>query len=209
MNLFPRSKRPLIPTTTQPTDAGIAFRMQTLILFVGSIWLVSVAGFLFPLQHALGIEPRSLTGLLGIITAPWAHAGFGHLMSNTMPLLVLGWCVMLPSKDEFVPAIVGSALGAGILAWLLGAAHTSHMGASGLVFGFFGFVVARSIYARRLLNIVIALPVASLYGLSMLFGMLPLYPGVSWQSHLGGMLGGVLTAKMLHSRRPVQSFETQ
>ncbi|KVP75189.1 rhomboid family intramembrane serine protease [Burkholderia ubonensis] len=174
---------------------GLRSRATSLVLFVGSIWAVSCLGFIFPLKHALGIEPRSLTGLLGILTAPWAHAGFGHLMANTVPLLVLGWLAMLPRQEGFWQAIVGGALGAGFGAWVLGGPNTVHIGASGLVFGLFGFILARGFYARRLVDIAVALPAAALYGVSMFMGLLPVYPGVSWQSHLGGAIGGVLVAR--------------
>lgn len=175
---------------------GARERAQTLALFVGSIWLVSIVGFVFkPLQHVFGIEPRSLAGLVGIATAPWAHAGFGHLISNTAPLVVLGWLTMVPTKDGFWHALAGGILGAGVGAWLLGGAHTTHLGASGVVFGMFGYLMARSFYSQRLLDIAVALPVGVLYGFSMFLGLLPVYPGVSWQSHLGGAIGGVLAAR--------------
>jgi membrane associated rhomboid family serine protease len=174
---------------------GAKARAQTLALFVGSIWVVSLAGFVFHLQHALGVQPRTLTGLTGIATAPWAHANLAHLVSNTVPLLVLGWLAMLPKQEGFWQALLGGTLGAGALAWLMGGAHTVHMGASGVVFGLFGFIVARGFYTRRVADIAVAVPTAALYGISMLLGVLPVYPGVSWQSHLGGAIGGVLAAR--------------
>jgi membrane associated rhomboid family serine protease len=174
---------------------GARSRAQVLALFVGSIWLVSVLGFFFPLKHALGVEPRSLVGLTGILTSPWAHGGLAHLVSNTVPLVVLGWLAMLPKQEGFWQALLGGALGGGAAAWLLGGAHTVHIGASGLVFGLFGFIMARGFYARRLVDIAVAVPAGALYGISMLLGLLPVYPGVSWQSHLGGAIGGVLAAR--------------
>jgi membrane associated rhomboid family serine protease len=175
--------------------SGAKSRAQVLGLFVGSIWLVSVLGFVFPIKHSLGVEPRSLLGLVGIVTAPWAHGGLGHLVSNTVPLLVLGWLAMLPKQEGFWQALAGGMLGAGAAAWLLGGAHTVHIGASGVVFGLFGFILARGYYTRRLVDIAVALPAGALYGFSMLLGLLPVYPGVSWQSHLGGAIGGVLAAR--------------
>lgn len=180
----------------QLSFAGVKERAQVLALFVGSIWLVSVVGFVVPLQQALGVQPRTLHGLLGIITSPWAHGGLGHLVSNTVPLLILGWLTMLPKQEGFWHALLGGALGGGITAWLLGGAHTVHIGASGLVFGFFGYVMARGFYTRRLVDIAVALPAGVLYGFSMLMGLLPVYPGVSWQCHLGGVVGGVLAARI-------------
>ena len=177
---------------------GAKSRMQMLALFLGSIWAVSCLGFIFPLQNALGIEPRSLFGLLGIATAPWVHGNFAHLMTNTVPLLVLGWLAMFPKQEDFWSAIIGSAACAGLTAWLLGGTNTVHIGASGLVFGLFGFILARGYYARRPVDLLAALAAATTYGVSMLWSLLPVYPSVSWQSHLGGVIGGVLTARMVY-----------
>ncbi|KVP98002.1 rhomboid family intramembrane serine protease [Burkholderia ubonensis] len=176
---------------------GLRSRATSLALFVGSIWAVSCLGFVFPLKHALGLEPLSLFGLTGIISAPWVHAGFGHLMANTVPLLLLGWLAMFPKQEDFWRAIIGGALGAGTVAWLLGGPNTVHIGASGLAFGLFGFILARGFYARRPVDVIVALFAAGTYGFSMLWGLLPVYPGVSWQSHVGGAVGGVLTARMM------------
>ncbi|GBG14539.1 protease [Novimethylophilus kurashikiensis] len=180
--------------------AGGKSRAATLAWFVGSIWLVSWAHFLLPLHLAwLGVHPRTLSGLVGIVSAPWLHASLAHLISNTFPLLVLGWLTMYPKKTDFAPAVVGSMLGAGLLAWVIGGTGTVHIGASGVVFGLGGFVVARGYFARRFTELLSALPATGLYGMSMLFGVLPIYPGVSWQSHLGGIIGGILTAKLMYS----------
>lgn len=172
-------------------------RAQLLLLFVGSIWLVSAVSLLLSANLVLGVRPRTLAGLLGIGTSPWFHASWGHLISNTLPLLVLGWLTMLPRPSDFWQAVIGAMLGAGLTAWLLGGANSVHIGASGVVFGLFSYVLARGMYSRRLIDLAVALPAAVLYGGSMLLGLLPLYPGVSWQSHVGGALGGVLAAKLL------------
>lgn len=175
-------------------------RGRMLLFFVGSIWLVSVVSLLLPSSHALGVRPRTLAGLVGILASPWLHASWGHLISNTVPLLVLGWLAMLPRTSDFWRAVVGAILGAGLAAWLLGGSSTVHIGASGLVFGLFSYVLARGVYSRRLVDLAVALPAAALYGASMVLGVLPLYPGVSWQSHLGGAIGGALAAKLFAKR---------
>lgn len=177
---------------------GAIQRARLLALFVGSIWAVSLANTLLGLGLGrYGILPREATGLVGFLTAPWLHAGFWHLVSNTGGLLILGWLCMWPRVSAFWTATAGAMLGAGLTAWLFGESNTSHVGASGVVFGYAGYLVARGWYSRQLLALLVALFVAGTYGLSMLMGLLPLYPGVSWQSHLGGAVGGVLTAKWL------------
>lgn len=180
--------------------ASFKDRVSALGLFVGTIWLVSVANFILPLRLAqYGLQPRSVSGLAGFVTAPWIHAGWGHLLSNTPPLLVLGWLAMWPQQKNFWHAVAGAMLGAGALTWLIGGSHTVHIGASGVVFGLGSFIVARGYYSRRILDALIALPAMALYGLSLLLGVLPSYPGVSWEGHLGGAIGGVLAAKLFCS----------
>lgn len=180
---------------------GARARAKILALFVGSIWLVSLANFILPLHlELLGVRPRQLLGLIGFVVAPWVHAGIGHLLSNTVPLLVLGWLAMWPRVDCFWRAVLGSMVGAGAAAWVLGSSNSSHIGASGVVFGLCGYILARGYYSRQIVTIAIALLAAFLYGFSMLKGVLPLFPGVSWQSHLGGFIGGFIAARLTHAR---------
>ena len=146
--------------------------------------------------NAHGVVPRSLSGLQGILFAPWLHASLGHIAANTGGLLVLGWLCMWPRISLLWEATAGAMLGAGLCAWLFGASGSVHIGASGLVFGYAGYLVARGYYTRKIVSILVALLVISSFGLSMLLGVLPLYPGLSWQSHLGGLLGGVLVARL-------------
>jgi membrane associated rhomboid family serine protease len=178
--------------------AQIKARVLLLAQFVGSMWLVYFLSAALPSLHLIrhGVVPRTLGGLQGILFAPWLHESLGHIMANTSGLLILGWLCMWPRIANFWQATLGGMLGAGICAWLLGAPYSVHIGASGLVFGYAGYLVARGFYTRNLLSILVALCVAGSYGLSLLFGVLPLYPGVSWQSHIGGALGGILAARI-------------
>ena len=177
--------------------AQLKARILLLGLFVGSMWLVFFLSAALPARHLNrhGVVPRTLSGLQGIVFAPWLHAGLWHIVANTSGLLILGWLCMWPRIANFWQATLGAMLGAGLCAWLLGAPNSVHIGASGLVFGYAGYLVARGYYTRNILSILVALFVASSYGLGMLFGLLPIYPGVSWQSHLGGALGGILAAR--------------
>ncbi|WP_277873616.1 rhomboid family intramembrane serine protease [Paraburkholderia sp. RAU2J] len=103
--------------------------------------------------------------------------------------------------SNFCEATAGAMLGAGLCAWLFGAPGSLHIGASGVVFGYAGYLVARGYYTRNIGSILVALLVISSFAFSMLFGVLPLYPGLSWQTHLGGLLGGVLAARLGSSRQ--------
>ncbi|NKJ50843.1 rhomboid family intramembrane serine protease [Burkholderia sp. SG-MS1] len=178
-------------------------RVALLALFVGSMWAVFFLSVVMPFLNlnGHGVAPRSLGGLQGILFAPWLHASVGHIAANTGGLLVLGWLCMWPRIANFWEATAGAMLGAGLCAWLFGASGSLHIGASGVVFGYAGYLVARGYYTRKIVSILVALLVASSFGLSMLFGVLPLYPGLSWQSHLGGLLGGVIAARLGSSRQ--------
>ncbi|WP_244862794.1 rhomboid family intramembrane serine protease [Paraburkholderia aspalathi] len=169
-----------------------------LAVFVGSIWATFFLSVSMPFLHLNrhGVVPRTLSGLQGILFAPWLHAGLWHITANTGGLLVLGWLTMWPRIANFWQATAGAILGAGLCAWLLGAPYSVHIGASGVVFGYAGYLVARGVYTRSIISILVALFVASSYGLSMLLGALPLYPGVSWPSHLGGAIGGIIAARL-------------
>jgi len=185
-------------STAVSLRAQLKARFLVLGLFVGSMWLMFFLSEAMPFLNLNrhGVVPRTVSGLQGILFAPWLHAGLWHIMTNTSGLLILGWLCMWPRIANFWQATIGAMLGAGLCAWLLGAPHSVHIGASGLVFGYAGYLVARGYYTRNIVAVIVALFVASIYGISMLFGVLPLYLGVSWQSHIGGAMGGILTARV-------------
>jgi membrane associated rhomboid family serine protease len=147
----------------------------------------------------LGVRPRTVDGLWGILFAPFLHANTAHLISNTVPLLVLGWLVMLRDARHFVPVTLLSMLGAGLGAWLFGAPNSVHIGASGVVFGYLGFLLLAGWFARSAGAIALSLLVAVAWG-GLVFGVLPGQPGISWQAHLGGFVGGVSAARWLAPR---------
>ncbi len=152
------------------------------------------------LQHYLdrfGIVPRTSMGLRGILFAPLLHGTWQHLLANTFPFAVLGWLTLLRGVTEFTLATVVIWLVSGAGVWLLAAPRTLHIGASGLIFGYFGFLLSRSYFEQDLLSAGIALVVALLYG-PLIWGLLPSRRrGISWQGHLFGFVGGILTARYL------------
>ncbi len=148
-----------------------------------------------------GFEPHEGDGLIGIVTAPFLHAGFGHLIGNTIPFLVLGAAIALGGLVRVVAVTVIVALVGGIGTWLMAPEGTVHIGASGLVFGFATYLIARGAYSRRALHLLGGLLVLAVYGTTLLFGLVPT-PGVSWQGHLFGGIGGVVAARALATRTP-------
>ncbi|MDQ8155524.1 MAG: rhomboid family intramembrane serine protease [Gemmatimonadota bacterium] len=146
-----------------------------------------------------GVVPRTITGLRGILFAPFIHGSIEHLAANTLPFVVLGWLVLLRDRRHFLPVTLLAMLGAGAVSWLLGSPGSVHVGASGVIFGYLGFLMLAGWYARSLGSVLLSVLVTGLWG-SLVFGVLPGQPGVSWQAHLGGFLGGVWAAKLFRRR---------
>ena len=119
---------------------------------VAVLWLVEMVDtFAFHgALDGLGVQPRTLAGLSAIMVAPLLHAGFGHLLANTIPLVVLGWLVMVRRTSDFFIVGLAAALASGLGVWLLGGANTVHIGVSGVIFGFLGYLLARGYYERSL-----------------------------------------------------------
>ena len=149
----------------------------------------------------LGIVPRTQLGLRGILFAPLLHGTWNHLMANTLPFAVLGWLTLLQGVPEFtiVTAVVWVVSGLGV--WLFAAPHTLHVGASGIIFGYFGFLLSRSYFEQDLRSAAVSVVVALLYG-PLIWGILPSRRrGISWQGHLFGFVGGILIARYLPELR--------
>jgi membrane associated rhomboid family serine protease len=141
----------------------------------------------------LGIRPRNILGLQGILFAPFLHGSWRHLISNTFPLVILSWLIMARDRSEWIGVTVLTAIASGLGTWLFGGATTIHIGASGVVFGYFGFLVARAYFERSFGSIAICLLVLALFS-GMIWGILPVQVGISWEGHLFGLLGGIAAA---------------
>lgn len=188
---------------------GIAreIRSQVLILgaFVGLMWILEIIDA--PLGgggrwcgglNQLGIFPRQVAGLRGIVFAPFLHGGFAHLIANTIPFATLGWLVMLRRTADFWLVTAIAMLIGGLGTWLFGAPGC-HIGASGVIFGYLGFLISRGYFERRIGSVLFSIVVLLLYG-GLLWGVLPLRIGISWEGHLFGFIGGVIAAKLLAVR---------
>nr|VFJ53306.1 MAG: Rhomboid family protein [Candidatus Kentron sp. DK] len=174
----------------------LSSRFGPVIAFVIFIWLVEVVNFL--IGHRLtvfGILPRTPQGLMGIPLSPFLHAGLLHTAFNTVPLLVLGALVSLRGARTYWMASLLIIVIGGAGVWLLGR-PSFHVGASSLVFGYFGFLVSRGWYDRRVTSLAVAIVTVLLYG-GLIFGILPTRWTVSWEGHLFGLLAGIIAARVL------------
>jgi membrane associated rhomboid family serine protease len=146
-----------------------------------------------------GIAPHDVDGLDGIAFAPFLHAGWDHLIGNTIPFLLLGFAIALGGAARVVAVTVIVALVGGLGTWLFAPAGTIHIGASGIVFGYAAYLVARGIFSRSVAQIALGLVVLAVWGTTLLRGFVP-EDGISWQGHLFGAVGGVAAAWLLHGR---------
>ena len=193
------SRMGVMARKTGAVGRTIKWQASVLSSTLGVFWGVfAVNTVLGGALNMLGIIPRTTVGLRGIVFAPFLHANMNHLLANTIPFVILGWLVMLRDSRHFVPVTLFSMLGSGLLSWTLGAPGSVHIGASGVVFGFLGFLLLSGWYARSFWSIVLSLGVAAAWG-GLVLGVMPGTPGVSWQGHLGGFIGGVFAAR--HFRR--------
>lgn len=175
--------------------------LQVLGAMVALMWGLEIVDT--ALGHDLdryGIHPRQGEGLVEIVSAPFLHAGFGHLIGNTLPFATMGAAIALAGLARLlsVTAIVMVVSGLGV--WLLGGANSIHLGASGLVFGYAAYLISRGMFSRRLVDFAVGAIVVAIWGVTLLFGLLP-KAQVSWQAHVFGAVGGVLAARALSRRR--------
>ena len=144
----------------------------------------------------ISFSPSYIWGVLqGILMSPLLHSGFGHIWSNTLALLILGGLVALRGVKTLIGVSLFVVLLGGILVWLFGRPAV-HIGASGLVFGYFGYLVALGWFRRSIVTVGVAALVLLVYGVSIFSGLLPLEGFVSWEGHLFGLIAGVLAAML-------------
>ena len=170
-------------------------RAGTLFGSLALVWAVSLYGLLVDerLVYALALVPRRIEGLPGILSAPLVHGSFAHLLANTVPLLILGGMVVARGVAYHLAMTLAIVLLGGLGLWVFGR-NAAHIGASGLIFGYFGLLVARGYYERSLQSIAVAVMVVVVYG-GMIAGVLPRDDQVSWEAHLFGLLAGGLCAR--------------
>jgi len=177
-------------------------RAAALTTLIAPMWLVRFLDMVTPGNGSVaghGIVPRTWYGLEGIPLAPFIHVSVEHLLANTAPLLILGALVVMRGVGELVFVVVTSGLIGGLGTWMFGAGDSQHVGASGVVFGLFGYLLFRTAFDRRWSSAVIALVVAVGYGTMMMSSLIP-HESISWSGHFFGFLGGLAAARMRYAR---------
>ena len=184
------------------TDSPVVRGMIVVAAMAALMWVVEVVDQVAGGRlDSGGIEPREVDGLDGVVWAPFLHAGFDHLIGNTIPFLLLGFAIALSGVARVILVTVIVALVGGLGTWLFAPANTVHIGASGIVFGYAGYLVARGAFSRSAGQIGLGLIVLAAWGATLLQGLVP-EDGISWQGHLFGAIGGVIAARLLERRAP-------
>lgn len=182
-------------------DIGRDLRRYGKVLFgfVALLWVLELASWVLPID-AFGVHPREPLGLVGVLTHPFLHGGLAHVFGNSVALLLFGGMVILKEElDLYVTAALATVVG-GLGIWLVGESPSNHIGASGVVFGLFGYLVTTGFFEKKVAPVVLSVLVIIGWG-GMIFGVLPTTAGISWEGHLFGFLGGVLSAWILARRR--------
>lgn len=174
---------------------------KLMLAWVALLWALEVVDVLT--GHALdayGVVPREPAELADVVPSAFLHFGFGHVASNTIPLLVLGFLAALGGIRRFLAVALLIVVVDGVAVWLVSPSGTNTAGASGLVFGLFGYLVARGFVERKAVDVVVGLLIAAVWGGSIVAGLSPSATGVSWQGHLFGLLAGVAAAFVFRVR---------
>ncbi|MBL4741227.1 MAG: rhomboid family intramembrane serine protease [Sneathiella sp.] len=177
-------------------------KFKPVLILLALIWVVEIVNILT--GHSLsnwGILPRTMSGLMGIPLSPFIHGSLWHAISNTVPLLVLGSLLLTSGHKRFWMTTIGIVLFSGLLVWLF-ARGSYHIGASGLVFGYFGALITRAVIMRSFPSMIIALVTVLLYG-GILWGLIPLRSYVSFEGHFFGLLAGIIYTWMT-TRKPFE-----
>jgi len=163
-----------------------------ILIFIAVIWIIFILDRFLPLEK-LGLVPRSITHIPGIVAMPFLHSDLSHISSNTPPLILL-MTMLAGSKANSKIIIATIILLGGILLWLFGRGYAIHIGASGLVFGLATFLIVSGILEKRMLPMIISIVVAVIFGSTIIAGVLPLQKSVSWDGHLMGGIAGAISA---------------
>jgi len=179
-------------------DQGANHSFSLIIFFVATLWAVEAVNFL--IGHELirwGILPRTVKGLVGIPLSPFIHTGIMHLIFNTGPILILGGLISWRGKWIFLEKTFFIILVGGLGLWIIGRS-SYHVGASGLIFGYFGYLVSRGIFKKSFSSLFVSLITVFAYG-CLIWGLLSTFSGISWEGHFSGFVAGIVAVRFERS----------
>ena len=175
--------------------------LALVLLLTAAVWVVQIVNAHDDYRlNRFGLRPREVSGLWGVLTMPFLHAGWHHLLSNTAPLVLIGWVVMIGGLRVWAIVTLTVVLVGGLLTWVVGPGDTVIVGASALVFGWLGYLIARAYFTRKIRWILSTALVLIFFG-TLLYGLVPVpHSNVSWQAHVCGLVAGVGAGALLHPR---------
>ncbi|MBI4784154.1 MAG: rhomboid family intramembrane serine protease [Oscillatoriophycideae cyanobacterium NC_groundwater_1537_Pr4_S-0.65um_50_18] len=196
---------------SSPEVRGLVGEVKTqvaiLAFAIGLMWAIEIVDFfLGGALNSFGIIPRNVIGLRGILFAPFLHGNFAHLIANTVPFATLGWFVMLRRTSDFFWVTAIAMLVGGLGTWLIASPNTVHIGASGVIFGYLGFLISRGYFERSFGSMLFSILVGLAYG-GLIWGVLPGQLGISWQGHLFGFIGGIVAAWLMADSKAASKAE--
>ncbi|WP_434594611.1 rhomboid family intramembrane serine protease [Streptomyces sp. A5-4] len=191
----------LLQTRSDRAKAAAALMLG----WVALLWALEAIDAATGALDTFGLSPREAGELRDVLPMAFLHHGFDHVASNSVPLLILGFLAALSGVRRFVAVAFTIMLVGGLGVWLTAPDHSNTAGASGVVFGLFGYLLVRGFVDRKPVDIAVGVAVAAVYG-SLLWGVLPTNPAISWQGHLSGLMGGVLAAFLFRRRAPRMSL---
>lgn len=176
-----------------------------MVAFLAIIWVIQIANWAdsYRLSTDYGIRPRDVSSLPDLLSAPFLHFSWAHIEGNSGPLFIFGFLAAYRGIQKFAGVTVIVILTSGLGAWLTEASNTVGAGASGVVFGYFGYIMVRGFFDRRVIDMVIGAVMALCFAYQ--FAVLLPQAGIGWQAHLGGLAGGVLAGWIFRDRRPKAS----
>ncbi len=184
--------------------AGARRALFVMVGVLALIWALQVANVAdaYHLTQSYGIRPRDLSSLPNILTAPFLHFTWAHIEGNSGPLFIFGFLAAYRGLAKFAAVTAIVVLTSGLAAWFFEAPHTVGAGASGVVFGYFGYIIVRGLFDRHAIDVLIGAVMALCFAYQ--FAVLVPHQGIGWQAHVGGLAGGILSGWLLRDRRSTQ-----
>ena len=179
-------------------------RIINISIFILFIWVIKIIDSLLPLDLGqFGIVPRTFHGLIGIGLAPFIHANYFHLISNTVPLFILLLVLFTFYQKQGLLVVIGSIIIGGILVWIFGR-NASHIGISGLIYSLAAFLITAGIVRKDIKSLMISTLTIFFYG-GLIWGIFPGRFGISWEGHLFGAIAGILIAFAIKKEKETET----